>query len=150
MKPPAGTGAGGVRTTDGVFVCLFVFIGREYNPVTDTGPLPSHSILLGIAINDMKKKSMAAKRAKMQRVKKTYGRRRECTRSLDGSIPNAAASFTWEVEALWKGDIEYEKAEIESPLKVAMMVARSLRDGCVSVNIMRKSKTVAAKPNEKS
>ena len=105
---------------------------------------------LGIAINDMKKKSMAAKRAKMQRVKKTYGRRRECTRTLDGSIPNAAANFTWEVEALWKGDIEYEKAEIQSPLKVAMMVARSLRGGCVSVSIMRKSNSAAAMPNIRS
>ena len=54
---------------------------------------------------------------------------------------------TWEVEALWKGDIEYEKAEIESPLKVALMVARSLRGGCVSVSIVRKTKTVAARPN---
>jgi len=60
----------------------------------------------------------------------------------------------WEVEALWKGDIEYEKAEIEyekaeieSPLKVALMVARSLRGGCVSVSIVRKTKTVAARPN---
>jgi len=58
-----------------------------------------------------------------------------------------ANSWTWEVEAKWKGDIEYEKAEIVSPLKVAMMVARSLRAGCVSVSIVRKSNTVAESAN---
>ena len=46
--------------------------------------------------------------------------------------------YTWEVEAKWLGGIEYEKAEIESPLKVAMMVARSLRAGCRTVKIKKK------------
>ena len=45
VNPPTAAGRE-VRTTDGLVLVCF-FIGREYNPVTDTGPLPSHSILLG-------------------------------------------------------------------------------------------------------
>jgi hypothetical protein len=74
-------------------------------------------------------KSMAAKRAKMQRVKKTYGRRRECTRSLDGSIPNAAATIC---------------------PKCGCQVLDPFGWGLVMHDVTHKSITVAAMPNEKS
>ena len=50
---PAGSNLGGCEggTTDewwfGCWYLFLVFIGREYNPDSDVGPLPSHSILLG-------------------------------------------------------------------------------------------------------
>jgi hypothetical protein len=47
VQPPGAAGAGvEVETTDGVVLVVF-FIGREDNPATGTGPLPSHSIWLG-------------------------------------------------------------------------------------------------------
>lgn len=67
----------------GWFVSLF-FIGREYNPVSATGPLPSHSILLGHRFMDTLPSAQSQdkkynrrekhKENKIHRVCQNYGR----------------------------------------------------------------------------
>jgi len=41
----------------------------------------------------------------------------------------------WVYTAKWTGGIEYEKATIENPLRVAILVAAAMADGCSQITI---------------
>lgn len=77
-----------------------------------------------------------------RRTKKTKASA-AATRKGRRAAPCSEAS--WQIEALWTGGIEYERTIIASPLKVAMMVARSLRDNCNSVTVTK----IKMPPNDK-
>lgn len=64
-------------------------------------------------------------------------------KSRSRTIPARGAGFdatrgskaAWIYQAIWEGGIEYERAIIESPLKVAILAAAAMADGCKQITI---------------
>lgn len=64
-------------------------------------------------------------------------KRKQNRKRSGGSVQRDGSKAAWIYTAKWEGGIEYERAIIASPLRVAILAAAAMADGCKQITIER-------------